>query len=459
MATELCAGTLYDLYNGKYNGPEVGDCRLVLREITSGLQYLHSFKIAHGDLKPSNILISIPKDNSSPKMKLADFGLSHAVRNKDDTGYEENQFRPAFSKGWMCPFDAVGDDGKRELSFDVFPLGVLFAFAALKGVHPFGRDIDEAMENINNRQPLRLNVILRIDPSVRSPPFLQLLAEMVSYDPSQRPTSLEIFNHPFFTQQPIMAPARKQHLENAPVEPLPSTSTARQPNGEAQAKKIKNRATSPLNFSTTSTGAQQVANIKKKTVDRVANYNSNSSGEKEEENSTGSSEEAEGAEEVDTSKQQQNFPCDICDRQFSSKAMLLTHIRVHIEEKPFKCKTCDYESTSKGNLKSHISTVHDKPHKCDICGKSFAYKNSLLYHINSHTGARPYKCGQCPKSYGSSPALSLHRKTHSPPSYKCEFCGKMFSQLANLKTHRDGNKQHGIGCKVRRQQLEQQKSD
>ena len=225
MATELCAGTLYDLYNGKYKGPDVGDCRLVLRQITSGLQYLHSFKIAHGDLKPSNVLISIANDNSSPEMKLADFGLSHAVRNKDDTGYEENQFRPAFSKGWMCPFDAVDDDGKWPISFDVFPLGVLFAFAALKGVHPFVKDLKEARLKIKNRRPMPLNV-REIDPNVRSTPFLQLLAKMVSYDPSQRPTSSEIIANPFFIKQPIMAPAREQHLENAPV--VPSTSTARQ---------------------------------------------------------------------------------------------------------------------------------------------------------------------------------------------------------------------------------------
>ena len=212
----------------------------MLRQITSGLQYLHSFKIAHGDLKPSNILISIPKDNSSPKMKLADFGLSHAVRNKDDSGYEENQFRPACSKGWMCPFDAVGDDGKWELSFDVFPLGVLFAFAALKGAHPFGKDLKEATLNIKNRQPLQLN-LREIDSNVYSPPFMQLLARMVSYDPLQRPTSLEIFNHPFFTQQPIMATARQQHPENAPVEPLPFISTARRPNGEALVTKMSNQ--------------------------------------------------------------------------------------------------------------------------------------------------------------------------------------------------------------------------
>jgi len=136
----------------------------------------------------------------------------------------------------------VGDDGKWELSFDVFPLGVLFAFASLKGVHPFGRDLKEATLNIKNRQPLQLNV-REIDPSVRSPPFMQLLAKMISYDPSQRPTTFEILDNPFFTEQSITAPAREQHQENMTVEPLPSTSTARQSNGGALTERMRNQPT------------------------------------------------------------------------------------------------------------------------------------------------------------------------------------------------------------------------
>ena len=208
----MCAGNLRDLYNGRYNGPEVGDCRSVLSQITTGLQYLHSLEIVHGNLKPSNILISIPKDHSSPKMKLADFGLSHAVRNQDDTGYED-QFRPACSDGWS-PFDA--DGGKRKASFDTFSLGLLFAFAALKGVHPFGRDLKEAKEHIRNRDPMSLNV-KEIDLNIRSAQFLQLLLKMICYDPSQRPTTSQILAHPFFMLQPIMAPARQQNLEDVPT--------------------------------------------------------------------------------------------------------------------------------------------------------------------------------------------------------------------------------------------------
>jgi len=350
MATEMCAGNLHDLYNGRYNGPEVGDCRSVLSQITTGLQYLHSLEIVHGNLKPSNILISIPKDHSSPKMKLADFGLSHAVRNQDDTDYED-QFRPACSDGWS-PFDA--DGGKRNASFDTFSLGLLFAFAALKGVHPFGRDLKEAKEHIRNRDPMSLNV-KEIDPNIRSEQFLKLLAKMICYDPSQRPTSSQILAHPFFILQPIMAPARQQHLEDAPtLEPsatLPSTSEARQPNGEAQVKKVKNPSR-----------ADQVANDEPRVREP-----SNSS--------------------EDESLEMTNSPPSSYFHRSSNSSSSAKRVR---RDEPYECEECLKQFTTQGALCNHLKSHSAASYECEFCGKMFFRLSILKRHRdgNNQQGGR-----------------------------------------------------------------------
>jgi len=50
------------------------DAANIVRQIVSGVKYLHSLGIAHRDLKPENLLCN--GDNDNMQIKIADFGLS-----------------------------------------------------------------------------------------------------------------------------------------------------------------------------------------------------------------------------------------------------------------------------------------------------------------------------------------------------------------------------------------------
>ena len=216
-------GTLEDLVCGGYGDDfaMTDESHLpVLHQITSGLNQLHSLGIVHGNLKPSNILISFPKgDTGEPVIKLADFGIRHAVRDKA-TGL--THFRLVTTEGWMCPFDThIGP------SFDLLSLGCVFGFIALNGLHPFGTD---PICRIRNKQPMAL-ILGRIASSLLNDSFLDLLDRILDFNSKKRPSALYVLNHQVFNQQPaiIFSPeqqenGKEQYVVKDPFIPLPSTS-------------------------------------------------------------------------------------------------------------------------------------------------------------------------------------------------------------------------------------------
>ena len=215
-------GNLSDFVLGKYMGPPLGSLKSICHQIIRGVKHLHLLNTIHGDLKPTNILISIPKGDLDPLIKLSDFGLSHAVPTHSDC--KKKLFLPAYTKGWMCPSDAVDKEGQRNSSFDIFPVALVFGFTVSKGVHAFGSNLEEAIERIEKQEPMTLT-FAQIDASIRCPAFMDLLAKMLNYDATKRPTATDILNHNFFLQ--------KQTAN------LSLISTPHLPSGEVRAKRIR----------------------------------------------------------------------------------------------------------------------------------------------------------------------------------------------------------------------------
>ncbi|KAG7205667.1 hypothetical protein KM043_007617 [Ampulex compressa] len=132
------------------------------------------------------------------------------------------------------------------------------------------------------------------------------------------------------------------------------------------------------------------------------------------------------------------FPCDQCDKRFSTKPNLVTHKRIHSGVRNFTCDQCGKSFIQKGNLEAHFLTHSaDKPYNCSQCPKAFKTPLQLKKHETVHTGAKPHQCAVCGRTFREKGTLREHHRIHTGAMpFTCEFCGKCFRFKGILTTHR-----------------------
>jgi KRAB domain-containing zinc finger protein len=117
--------------------------------------------------------------------------------------------------------------------------------------------------------------------------------------------------------------------------------------------------------------------------------------------------------------------CKFCEEIVSTKnmrrhtrivhrhALINTDLKAELV-KPFKCEKCNRFFSRKDNLKTHIDSIHSglmkTKYSCKICSETFSRSYNLKIHI------------------------ACKHSSHQA-SFKCQICDKTFTKKGNLKQH------------------------
>ncbi len=138
-----------------------------------------------------------------------------------------------------------------------------------------------------------------------------------------------------------------------------------------------------------------------------------------------------------------NYQCDYddCDKAFITSYRLKVHRRVHTGEKPYLCEKddCDKSFNTKYRLSAHQRLHTGNTFNCefDNCAKQYTTRSDLKKHSRKHTGEKPYQCkvGGCGKSYSASHHLKSHLLKHNEINCYFEGCSFYSNDLSELQTH------------------------
>ena len=128
--------------------------------------------------------------------------------------------------------------------------------------------------------------------------------------------------------------------------------------------------------------------------------------------------------------------CHICDYATNKKGHLNYHLAVHGIGDRFKCDQCEKEFSSKSNLNTHIKTHNSAVQKCNQCGKTYTTETNLKRHIAHMHSEKRLECDECEKRFSTISRLNSHKKcVHALKSFKCDQCNFRSKTNSKLKRH------------------------
>lgn len=176
VVTEYAYGELFEIFQDDKSLPEE-EVRRIAKQLVQGLNYLHSQKIIHRDMKPQNVLVG-----ADDTIKLCDFGFAR-VMSSQTVVLTSIKGTPLY----MAP--ELVQEKPYDCSADLWSLGVI-CYELFVGQPPFYTNNLISLIQIIVQQPVSY-------PDNMSPSFKSFLQGLLQKNPKLRLGWPDLLHHPF----------------------------------------------------------------------------------------------------------------------------------------------------------------------------------------------------------------------------------------------------------------------
>ncbi len=157
-------------------------------QLARALDYIHALGLVHGDIKPSNVLVTRGEGDAAPQAKLIDFGLARMLREPTATipvaeSDDDESITVLGTPGFSAPEKLRGQ--LTDARSDIYSLAATI-YAAIRGQRAFpGKSFREALRTQRDWRPEFAGALLQ----QAGPVVAELVGRMLEPDPAKRPQS------------------------------------------------------------------------------------------------------------------------------------------------------------------------------------------------------------------------------------------------------------------------------
>eukprot|EP01069_Polyplicarium_translucidae_P003475 Polyplicarium_translucidae@DN231_c0_g1_i2.p1 len=180
------------------------DAGRIVKQVLSGIAYMHKNKIVHRDLKPENLLLQ--SKSADALIKIIDFGLSTHFQPEGD-----KKMKDKIGTAYYIAPEVL--HGTYDEKCDVWSIGVIL-YILLSGCPPFyGATEYEILKRVETgKYSFSLPQWRKVSDSAKD-----LIRRMLTYVPAMRISALEALEHEWMqltSEQVMDLPALEQTMEN-----------------------------------------------------------------------------------------------------------------------------------------------------------------------------------------------------------------------------------------------------